>query len=113
MNRRQFGRIAVAAAALPFPSALAQRVDKNAEQLTNGEFNWYPDRSTSGPTDTQGIPSPPIGMGRIVFLSGMTYAASPWHPTARLINQRGSGDWSAVIEDVREALSAWTADARG
>jgi L,D-transpeptidase catalytic domain len=49
MNRRQFGRIAVAAAALPFRSALAQRVDKNAEQLTNGEFNWYPDRSTSGP----------------------------------------------------------------
>jgi hypothetical protein len=49
MNRRQFGRIAVAAAALPFPSAFAQLVDKYAEQLTNGEFNWYPDRSTSGP----------------------------------------------------------------
>jgi hypothetical protein len=49
MNRRQFGRIAVAAAALPFPSAFAQLVDKQAEQLTNGEFNWYPDRSTGGP----------------------------------------------------------------
>ena len=47
MNRRQFGRVAVAAAALPFTPALAQRVDN--EQLTNGEFNWYPDRSTSGP----------------------------------------------------------------
>ena len=49
MNRRQFGRIAVAAAALPFSQAFAQLVDKYAEQLTNGEFNWYPDRSTSGP----------------------------------------------------------------
>jgi L,D-transpeptidase catalytic domain len=49
MNRRQFGRIAVATAALPFSSAFAQLVDKQAEQLTNGEFNWYPDRSTGGP----------------------------------------------------------------
>ncbi len=49
MNRREFGRIAVAAAALPFTPALAQQVDKYAEQLTNGEFNWYPDRSTTGP----------------------------------------------------------------
>ena len=49
MNRRQFGRVAAAAAALPFTPALAQRVDKYAEQLTNGEFNWYPDRSTTGP----------------------------------------------------------------
>ena len=49
MNRRQFGRIAACAAALPFTSALAQRVDKSAEQLTNGEFNWYPDRSETGP----------------------------------------------------------------
>ena len=42
MNRRQFGRIAAVAAAFPFTPALAQRVDKYAEQLTNGEFNWYP-----------------------------------------------------------------------
>jgi hypothetical protein len=49
MNRRQFGRIAAAVAAFPFNSALAQRVDKDAEQLTNGEFNWFPDRSPSGP----------------------------------------------------------------
>ena len=49
MNRRQFGRISVATAALPFSSAFAQLVDKQAEQLTNGEFNWYPDRSTGGP----------------------------------------------------------------
>jgi hypothetical protein len=49
MNRRQFGRISVATAALPFSPAFAQLVDKQAEQLTNGEFNWYPDRSTGGP----------------------------------------------------------------
>jgi hypothetical protein len=49
MNRRQFGRVAAVAAALPFTPALAQRVDKFAEQLTNGEFNWFPERSESGP----------------------------------------------------------------
>ena len=49
MNRRQFGRVAVATVALPFRPALAQRVDKYADQLTNGEFNWFPDRSPSGP----------------------------------------------------------------
>jgi hypothetical protein len=49
MNRRQFGRVAAAAAALPLRSALAQLVDKSADQLTNGEFDWYPDRSPSGP----------------------------------------------------------------
>ena len=49
MNRRQFGRIATMAAALPFTPALAQRVDKSAEQLTNGEFNWFPERSETGP----------------------------------------------------------------
>ena len=49
MNRRQFGRIATMAAALPFTPALAQRVDKSADQLTNGEFNWYPERSETGP----------------------------------------------------------------
>jgi lipoprotein-anchoring transpeptidase ErfK/SrfK len=49
MNRRQFGRVAVATVALPFGPALAQRVDKDAEQLQNGEFDWSPDRSPSGP----------------------------------------------------------------
>jgi hypothetical protein len=49
MNRREFSRIAALAAALPFTPALAQRVDKYAEQLQNGEFNWYPERSPGGP----------------------------------------------------------------
>jgi hypothetical protein len=29
--------------------ASAQRVDKYAEQLNNGEFNWFPERSAAGP----------------------------------------------------------------
>jgi hypothetical protein len=49
MNRRQFGRIAVATTALPVSQAFAQLVDKPADELTNGEFNWFPDRSETGP----------------------------------------------------------------
>jgi hypothetical protein len=49
MNRRQFGCVVAAAATLPVNAALAQRVDKYAEQLTNGEFNWFPERSEGGP----------------------------------------------------------------
>jgi hypothetical protein len=29
--------------------SLAQRVDKYAEQLQNGEFNWFPERQATGP----------------------------------------------------------------
>ncbi|HTZ67361.1 MAG TPA: L,D-transpeptidase [Roseiarcus sp.] len=49
MNRRQFGRVAAAAAALRCTPLLAQRVDKSAEQLLNGEFDWDPERSPGGP----------------------------------------------------------------
>ncbi|HXE26777.1 MAG TPA: L,D-transpeptidase [Roseiarcus sp.] len=49
MNRRQFARVAAAAAALRFSPSFAQLVDKTADQLTNGEFNWNPDRSPGGP----------------------------------------------------------------
>ncbi len=49
MNRRQFGRVAAAAAVLRVAPLFAQQVDKYAEQLQNGEFNWNPDRSTGGP----------------------------------------------------------------
>jgi hypothetical protein len=49
MNRRQFGRVAATAAAFRFRPALAQLVDKPADQLTNGEFNWFPERSEGGP----------------------------------------------------------------
>ncbi|HEY1452557.1 MAG TPA: L,D-transpeptidase family protein [Roseiarcus sp.] len=32
-----------------FSPSLAQQVDKFAEQLQNGEFNWFPERSPGGP----------------------------------------------------------------
>ncbi len=31
---------------------------------------------------------------------------SPWYPTARLFRQKRSGEWTAVIEEVRAALAA-------
>ncbi|MCB1550122.1 MAG: L,D-transpeptidase [Hyphomicrobiaceae bacterium] len=54
MNRREFGLIA---AALVVPGLAHSRparpgggrVAKRAEELTNGEFNWFPERSPSGP----------------------------------------------------------------
>ncbi len=53
LNRRQFGLAAAGAVALPagarFAPAFAQRVENPAGQLTNGEFNWFPDRSPTGP----------------------------------------------------------------
>jgi hypothetical protein len=51
MNRRQFASVVVTAASIRFAlaSAFAQRVDKFAEQLQNGEFNWFPERSPDGP----------------------------------------------------------------
>ena len=49
MNRRQFGCVAAAAATLQLRPTLAQLVDKSADQLTNGQFNWFPERSESGP----------------------------------------------------------------
>lgn len=50
MQRRTL-LFAAAAALVPCgPShVLAQRVDKYAEQLKNGEFNWFPERSPAGP----------------------------------------------------------------
>ena len=53
LNRRQFGLAVASVATLPagawFGPASAQLTDKYAEQLTNGEFNWFPDRSPTGP----------------------------------------------------------------
>jgi hypothetical protein len=50
MQRRTL-LFAAAAAFVPSGSGhvLAQRVDKYAEQLQNGEFNWFPQRSPAGP----------------------------------------------------------------
>lgn len=50
MHRRQLliGSAAAIAAQAGLPAA-AQLVNKYAEQLQNGEFNWFPERSPSGP----------------------------------------------------------------
>ena len=52
MNRRQFGIVAAGSSAafvsFRFP-ALAQLTDKLAEDLKNGEFNWFPERQEGGP----------------------------------------------------------------
>jgi hypothetical protein len=52
MNRRQFGLVAAGYAVAFVPSrlpALAQLTDKLAEDLKNGEFNWFPERQEGGP----------------------------------------------------------------
>jgi hypothetical protein len=33
---------------------------------------------------------------------------SPWYPTLRLFRQRAPGDWSGLIEEVRQELNLWT-----
>lgn len=51
-TRRRFflGAVAISlGGAIPFGAFAALRVDKPAEQLKNGEFNWYPERSPTGP----------------------------------------------------------------
>ncbi len=55
MNRRRFAFLALGAALFPAarelvaPALAKGRVDKPAEQLANGEFNWFPERSPTGP----------------------------------------------------------------
>ncbi len=50
MTRRKFILSAAAAgSALQFERASAQLVTKHADQLKNGEFNWFPERSAAGP----------------------------------------------------------------
>lgn len=51
MQRREFGKFFLAGTGslLLGAPAFAQRVNKYAEQLKNGEFNWFPERSSGGP----------------------------------------------------------------
>lgn len=52
LNRRCFimsSALAGAGLLLPGHRASAQLVRKNADQLKNGEFNWFPERSPAGP----------------------------------------------------------------
>jgi L,D-transpeptidase catalytic domain len=51
LKRRAFGTFLLSgvATALGVNAASGQRVQKYAEQLKNGEFNWFPERSSGGP----------------------------------------------------------------
>lgn len=49
MNRRNFVLMTGALFVGATSAARAARVDKSAELLKNGEFNWFPERSPSGP----------------------------------------------------------------
>lgn len=50
IDRRNFAFGLAGAAALTLTRpAFAQLVDKTADKLRNGEFNWYPERSKAGP----------------------------------------------------------------
>ena len=38
------------------------------------------------------------------WIYGQEGYTTPWYPTSRLFRQQKNGDWSTVIEEVREAL---------
>ena len=103
MNRRQFGRVAVTAAALPFSPALAQRVDKYADQLTNGEFNWFPDRSESGPIIAiVSIPDQRV----YVYRNGVRIAASTCS-TGKLGHRTPTGVFKILQKDKNHHSSTY------
>ena len=54
MNRREFhklagGSLATLGLGLSVNPGLAALVDKHADDLANGEFNWHPERAKAGP----------------------------------------------------------------
>ena len=103
MNRRQFGRVAAAAAASPFNAALAQRVDKYAEQLTNGEFNWFPERSESGPVIAiVSIPDQLV----YVYRNGVRIAASTCS-TGKLGHRTPTGVFKILQKDKNHHSSTY------
>jgi hypothetical protein len=103
MNRRQFGRVAGLAVALPFTPSFAQRVDKYAEQLTNGEFNWFPDRSESGPVIV--IVSLP-DQRLYVYRNGVRIAASTCS-TGKLGHQTPTGVFKILQKDKNHHSSTY------
>src|SRR5271154_1794373 len=103
MNRRQFGRIATMAAALPFTPALAQRVDKSADELTNGEFNWYPERSSGGPVLViVSIPDQLV----YVYRNGVRIAASTCS-TGKLGHRTPTGVFKILQKDKNHRSSTY------
>jgi hypothetical protein len=95
MNRRQFGRVAAAAAALRVGPSFAQLVDKYAEELKNGEFNWYPERSPGGPIILiVSLPDQRV----YVYRNGVRIAASTCS-TGKLGHQTPTGVFKILQKD--------------
>ena len=104
MNRRQFGRSALAAASiLRVGPAFAQRVDKYAEQLQNGEFNWHPERSPSGPVLV--IVSLPDQLVH-VYRNGVRIAASTCS-TGKLGHRTPTGVFKILQKDKNHRSSTY------
>jgi hypothetical protein len=103
MNRRQFGRVAAAAAALRFSPSFAQLVDKPADQLTNGEFNWNPDRSPGGPVIL--IVSLP-DQRAYVYRNGVRIAASTCS-TGKLGHRTPTGVFKILQKDKNHRSSTY------
>ncbi len=104
MNRRQFVQTAAAVASgLGLAPACAARVDKYAEQLQNGEFNWYPDRSPTGPILI--IVSLPEQLVH-VYRNGVRIAASSCS-TGKLGHRTPSGVFKILQKDKNHRSSTY------
>ena len=104
MNRRQFGRSALAAASiLRVGPSFAQRVDKYAEQLQNGEFTWYPERSPTGPVLV--IVSLPDQLVH-VYRNGVRIAASTCS-TGKLGHRTPTGVFKILQKDKNHRSSTY------
>ena len=103
MNRRQFGRVAAAAAALRVGPSFAQLVDKYAEELKNGEFNWYPERSPGGPIILiVSLPDQRV----YVYRNGVRIAASTCS-TGKLGHQTPTGVFKILQKDKHHHSSTY------
>ena len=103
MNRRQFGRVAAAAVALRVGPSFAQLVDKYAEELKNGEFNWYPERSPGGPIIIiVSLPDQRV----YVYRNGVRIAASTCS-TGKLGHQTPTGVFKILQKDKNHHSSTY------
>jgi hypothetical protein len=103
MNRRQFGRVAAGAVALRVGPSFAQLVDKYAEELKNGEFNWYPERSPGGPIILIiSLPDQRV----YVYRNGVRIAASSCS-TGKLGHQTPTGVFKILQKDKNHHSSTY------
>ena len=103
MNRRQFARVAALAAVSRFTPSRAQLVDKYAEQLQNGEFNWRPERSPDGPVLViVSIPDQLV----YVYRNGVRIAASTCS-TGKLGHRTPTGVFKILQKDKNHRSSTY------